>query len=123
MTRMYRSHADYQKMVSACAAEKQRDRRRIFRIFLLAAFTAAIVLLAYLTLSARVANAGTPDPGSKYYASIAVEPGDTIWSIAQEHMGNGWTDIRDYVSELQQVNGLDSDTIHAGNRLIVPYCE
>lgn len=54
------------------------------------------------------------------YISIEIEAGDTLWSLAQEYMGVGYSDINDYVDDIKSVNGITSDTIQSGNYLIIP---
>ncbi|WP_186445718.1 LysM peptidoglycan-binding domain-containing protein [Paenibacillus cremeus] len=51
--------------------------------------------------------------------SVTVESGDTLWSIASEHVAKG-QDVREYVFKLKQVNGLSSSTVHEGQKLLLP---
>ncbi len=57
----------------------------------------------------------------KSYTSIEIRPGDSLWSIASEHMTEEYESIQDYVSEIKSINGLGSDEIHAGRFLLIPY--
>ena len=57
----------------------------------------------------------------KYYKSIQVENGDTLWSIAQNNMDEHYSNTSEYVAEVKQMNSLRSDQIFAGNYLIIPY--
>ena len=59
----------------------------------------------------------------KYYKSIVIEHGDSLWSIAEEYRTNAYTSTQEYVNELKQLNALTSETIHAGQHLIVSYYE
>ena len=59
----------------------------------------------------------------KYYKSIEVSRGDSLWSIAKEYMSQDYDSIYDYIDELKQMNHLDSDDIHAGQYLTVSYYE
>lgn len=56
------------------------------------------------------------------YKSIEIKAGDSLWSIADEYMTENFDDTADYVMELKRLNNLTSDTIHAGQYLLV-YCE
>jgi Tfp pilus assembly protein FimV len=50
-----------------------------------------------------------------------VEPGDTLWSIAERHREQaGVRDVRELVYALRQFNDLDSTHLKPGQRLIVP---
>ena len=38
-------------------------------------------------------------------------------------MGPGWSDIREYVYEVEVLNGIEGDNLTAGNYLQLPYYE
>ena len=57
----------------------------------------------------------------KYYKSIVIEQGDSLWSIAEEYRTDAYDDTQEYVDELKQLNALTSETIHAGQHLLVAY--
>lgn len=57
----------------------------------------------------------------KYYKSIQVEKGDSLWSIAQEYNTYNTKTIKAYIKEVKEINNLDSSTIHEGEYLTVPY--
>ena len=78
---------------------------------LLAACAAACVFSLGFALGAH--GSGAPP-----YATVVVEPGDTIWSIAAEHYPND--DLRARVDDIEQLNGLRSPIIEVGQRLILP---
>lgn len=60
-----------------------------------------------------------PSP-EKYYTSIRLEDGDTLWKIAETYMDSDESVI-DYVRELRQINSLSDDHIDAGHYLTVRY--
>ncbi len=47
-----------------------------------------------------------------------VEAGDTIWGLAADYAGE--KDIRDYISEVMDINGLDNANIKPGDLLYFP---
>jgi len=58
----------------------------------------------------------------KYYKSIEIKKGDSLWSIANEYCEDEYYDnTKDYVKELKEINNLKSEKIHYGQRLIVAY--
>lgn len=57
----------------------------------------------------------------KYYKSIKIEKGDTLWSIAKEYCTENYEDTREYIEELKEINNLTSDEIHHGQYLVVAY--
>lgn len=56
----------------------------------------------------------------KYYTSIAIGNGDTLWSIASEHMTPEYDKIEDYIQEIRSLNHLYGDGICAGEYLTIP---
>lgn len=47
--------------------------------------------------------------------------GDSLWSIAERYRANSGMEVRQYISELKEINGLVSDSIEAGDSLTVVY--
>lgn len=56
----------------------------------------------------------------RYYKSVRIEQGDSLWSLAREY-GDSRMPASEYVEELRNMNGLTSDTIHWGQYLTVLY--
>lgn len=57
----------------------------------------------------------------KYYTSITVEKGDTLWSIASKYMSSEYDQIEDYITEVRSLNHLYDNGISAGECLTIPY--
>ena len=83
------------------------------------------VVLVLLAVLASVASAvlfttasRADDPPGGPAATVVVQPGDTLWSIATGVMPR--RDGRDAVAELRRVNGLDRSDIQPGMVLILP---
>lgn len=58
----------------------------------------------------------------KYYTNIEIQPGDTLWKLAEEYMGEQYESRAAYVTEVQQINGIaDVDSIVSGQYLVLPY--
>ena len=49
------------------------------------------------------------------YTTYPVQDDDTLWSIAEDKLGNG-----NRYKEIMKLNGLKNDTIHAGQKLKIP---
>ncbi|HXD82751.1 MAG TPA: LysM peptidoglycan-binding domain-containing protein [Candidatus Acidoferrum sp.] len=76
----------------------------------------AVMLLA-LSVSlglAIVAHGGTASQD----ATVVVQPGDTLWSIAAQRYPSD--DVRARVDDIEQANGLHSPVIEAGELLKLP---
>lgn len=62
------------------------------------------------------------DPVSfKYYKSIEIQDGDTLWGIAEKYMDNEYDSVQDYIAELKEINQLVTDNIQSANYLTVVY--
>lgn len=67
-------------------------------------------------------NAHDNDILHKYYTSITVQPGDSLWSIAEEHYALGYDCTEDYIKEVMHINHLaDENEIISGSTLVIPY--
>ena len=60
------------------------------------------------------------DPVEVSYISVEVNSGDTLWSICRDNYSSCNDDFDGYVREVRKLNGLTSDTIHAGSKLVIP---
>ena len=78
--------------------------------------TAAIIIITILVGSSisGLANPNTKTASHKYYTSVTIEKGDTLWSIASEYMSPEYDGIEDYIMEVRTINHLYSDGIYAG---------
>ncbi|MEI6689399.1 MAG: LysM peptidoglycan-binding domain-containing protein [Thermoleophilia bacterium] len=76
------------------------------------------LLLAILSLVLVVGLRAAPDSqGGQEPQTYIVQPGDSLWNIA-EHTSAG--DPRDMVGRIEELNHLSSSTIQAGQTLLLP---
>ncbi|MCI5857460.1 MAG: LysM peptidoglycan-binding domain-containing protein [Agathobacter sp.] len=57
----------------------------------------------------------------KYYTSVEVESGDTLWSLADTYIDQYNINKSDYINEVCSLNQLQDGQIHAGQHIIVAY--
>lgn len=55
---------------------------------------------------------------SKYYKTIIIRPGETLWNIAETYCTSDKT-LTDYIDVIKKINHLKGDTIYAGERILV----
>ena len=79
-----------------------------------------LVIGFFLTGSIRT-EAAPSEIRSKYYTSIRIEQGDTLWGIADRYMTDEYKDRDAYIREVCEMNLISEDEIHAGQYLTVPY--
>ena len=86
--------------------------------------TLSIFIIAAITLLGSsihaFANSKENQPLHKYYTSVRVEAGDTLWDIAEEYKTT--TDrTKSYIKEICELNQIKADDIHAGDYIVVTY--
>lgn len=57
----------------------------------------------------------------KFYKSIEIAQGDTLWDIAEKYMNDDYKSVQSYIKEIKEINGLLGDDIQEGQYLTVPY--
>ena len=94
-------------------------RRKKQFIHLTASFIiiiAASLVFGAFFVSARENNTAEPDT---YYKSICIQSGDTLWDIACDNMTDEYDSIDEYIQLIKDTNGLKSDSIQAGQYLVI----
>ena len=91
---------------------------RLTRRGLVVAVVATMLLAALLLTVARLSAGAAPSaPAAPVGSTVTVEPGDTLWSIAQRAQPK--SDPRLVVDHLRKVNHLDSVVLSPGQTLKV----
>ncbi len=106
---------------------KNRIRRhRIVRCQRIAlAMIIAIIVFLFMFLASTIvleAEADTFVPEYKYYKTVTVHAGDTLWNIATDNFSEEhYEDINSYMDEICSINNILGDEINAGEDIVVPY--
>lgn len=91
-------------------------------IFFFVVFTAIVLFSAYNGSGRVHAYEGRLESyNNKYYKSIEVQAGDTLWDIAEVYMDESYHSVNEYVNELIEINQLGSGKIHEGRYLTIVY--
>lgn len=85
-----------------------------------------ILLASFLVLLGSTirtfASSGSNEPLHKYYTSIQVDRGDSLWDLADEYTVDGVYSRNDFISETCELNHLsNSNELHAGDYIVVGY--
>ena len=70
---------------------------------------------------ARRSQASADHPIYKYYTTVTVEDGDTLWTLADAYMDDQYQNKREFITEVKQLNQIDENRIHEGTQLVIPY--
>jgi LysM domain len=97
-------------------------RGKIVVTVMLTAVSLSLVVLAWLAIAARAAQAsdGAQSPGAVYQnlTSVVVHPGQTLWSIASQ--AEPTADPRALMQQIIELNALRGTSVVPGQRLWVP---
>ncbi len=100
------------------AAQRRRLRNFIIILLMLAAFCSGF--FGHILLSAHAEEPAT-EPKNRYYTSVQLKKGDSLWDIAREYYSESDYSLTEYVDELKRMNGLTGDRIHSGEYITVVY--
>ena len=102
-------------LVSGCTSGR---RDTLVRPLILALIAVCVII----SLAVVPAFAGAGSTREKLYTEHRIAEGESLWSIAQEYSSPEYLDSYDHIREIMEINHLtDSDSIHAGAYLVVPY--
>ena len=93
-------------------------RGRLVRTLALIVLVVALAAISVARLTGEPARAGSGWAPPVVTASVVVQPGDSLWNIAQR-VAPG-SDPREVVIRIRDLNGLRSNLIQPGQVLLVP---
>lgn len=91
------------------------NTRIVVGLLVMVIFTGAIFMVGAMTVN------GEAEEKTKYYKSIMIEAGDTLWSIAEEYCDNDTLSITEYIEEIKEINNIKNEKIKSGNYLVISY--
>jgi cell division protein YceG involved in septum cleavage len=95
-------------------------QKRILAFAVLAAVSILVVLGG--SIRAFASSQSTQMPLHKYYTSIQVEKGDSLWSIADDYIADGVMTREDFIDEVCTLNHISrQDNLRSGEHLVVMY--
>ena len=116
----------YNHKISERANESLRKRESVVRkqkgiLAIVIVLVVALGILLGTSMNTLASSEKDIASYNKYYESICIECGDTLWTIADEYVEGFNISKLDYIEEVCQINGISEDNIHAGDYIIVPY--
>ena len=104
--------------------KRDLHREKLLWLYKTAAMILCSMLLLVVMVTAITTNASDDiaDPRIKYYTSVRVQEGDSLWDLSEAYLSDEYSCRSDYIEEVQQLNHLSDDqTIHEGAYLVFPY--
>ena len=80
-----------------------------------------LVIIGCILFGSTKAQAAPAETSYKYYTSIQVQKGDTLWNIANHYMTEEYASVNDYIDEICEINHITESDIHSGEYLTIPY--
>ena len=116
----------YNYKISERANESLRKREAVVRrqkgiLAITIILVVALGILLGTSMNAFASSDKDIASYNKYYVSIRVESGDTLWTIADEYIDGFNIEKSDYIEEICQINEISKNDIHAGDYIVVPY--
>lgn len=74
--------------------------------------------------SAHNTNLTSEEPREKYYKSIEIQKGDSIWKIASDNICKEYQSIYEYIDEILSINNINilaADSIQEGDYITIAY--
>lgn len=100
--------------------KSMKQKRFSKKILVVPALLLLSVILIKSSVSGLAESRKAEQSSYKYYTSVAIGKGDTLWSIASENMTPEYDEIEDYIQEIRSLNHLYGDGIYAGEYLTIP---
>ena len=101
--------------------QKHVIKRRICRLSAGVAMILSVCMLSGSFFVSAHEDADNTETVYKYYTSIEIQHGDTLWDIAESTMTSEYDSVQEYVEVLKDMNNLESDDIQAGQYLMIAY--
>jgi LysM repeat protein len=107
----------------AKSRKQQRTKQIYLRLISTACLICAIATICSTNFFQINAEASSEQGvvSYKYYTSVTVQTGETLWDIANIYMSDEFSSVQKYIDEVKSINHLTDDRIYAGEELIVPH--
>ncbi len=112
----YRRQLRKQKM----QRRRKREVRKHITLMLLGVVLVIGIFLSFHAINSK-ANSDLSGVKYKYFTSISVAYGETLWSLADQYADEHYKNNEAYINEVIQINHLSSEKILAGQYLVIPY--
>lgn len=100
--------------------KRQQELKRKGVILLLSILSVLIIGTIFFSFSAKASNS-SKETCYKYYTSILIQDGDSLWSLAEKNWDEHFPSKQAYIEEIKRTNNLSDDILISGQYIIIPY--
>ncbi len=100
---------------------KSQNYRGIGLVIIAVALVLFIWFFAGFRSIGEVEAKGYTSSHQKYYTSVEVKEGDTLWGIAEEYITDEYDDRDTFIDEVCEMNHITGNIIRTGSTILVPY--
>lgn len=81
----------------------------------------SVIVVMLCSVFVSIKAKGSDTTSCKYFTTIQIEEGDSLWSIAHTYCTSDYSDYKEYISEVKSINNMDDDNVKKGSYLVIPY--
>lgn len=78
----------------------------------------ALAVLSLMVALPALSNTRLYAASAQRYVTVTVHPGDTLWSIAAAHTGDG--DVQESIDRISEANHISGAALQPGQHLRIP---
>lgn len=93
-----------------------RNRRTVYITF---SILVLCCIACFITGFTKVE--GNDSSHQKYYTSVEIQEGDSLWSIARKNMTEEYSSEQEYIDEVKEMNHLTTNQITKGRHIVIPH--
>lgn len=84
-------------------------------------FTIAFMVICAFFLFGSIAKAKSNRQTYTYYCSYEIQPGDTLWTIANKYVIEDGQDKEEFISTVKSINHMLDDDLNTGDYIVIAY--
>lgn len=100
--------------------KRQQDLKRKGIILIAGIMSVLVISTIFFSFSAKASDTSN-ETCYKYYTSILIQDGDSLWSLAEKYRDERFPSKKAYIDEIRKMNNLADDVLISGQYLIIPY--
>lgn len=116
----------YNSKISDRANESIRNRRQVVqkqkrRLSICVIIAISLIILLGTSMGIFASSLDQGIVTHKYYKSVRIEEGDSLWKLADTYTKNTSIDKEEYINEICVLNNISKDDIKIGQYLVISY--